>query len=55
MDVHTHTVATHTHRFAITFWNGKKLIKTFKLQQKVKKKPKKVLIVASFEGEDKKA
>ena len=56
MYTHTHThntVATHSERLAITFWKG--TIKRFKLQQKVKKKPQKVLIVASFEGDDEKA
>ena len=39
--VHTpHTLATHAERFTITFWKGKKLIKRFKLQHKVKKNHK---------------
>ena len=48
---HTHTSYTHTE----IFLEGEKLIKRFKLQQKVKKKPQKVLIIASFEGDDEKA
>ena len=41
MYTHTHTLtlATNTERFAITFWKGK-IHQRFKLQQIVKKKPK---------------
>ena len=56
MDVHTHTHSSHTHREICNHvLEGKKIIKRFKLEQKVKKKPQKVLIVASFEGDDEKA
>ena len=60
MDVHTHT-HTHTHtlthreRFAITFWKEKNSSKGLNFNKKVKKKPQKVLIVVSFEGDDEKA
>ena len=56
MDVHTHTHTSYTGRDICNHvLEGKKLNKRFKLQQKVKKKPQKVLIVASFEGDDEKA
>ena len=52
MDVHTHThnLATHIDRFAITFWKGKTPQK-----EKSEEKPQMVLIVASFQGDDEKA
>ena len=47
---------THTEReICNRVSGGKKLIKRFKLLQKVKKKPQKVLIGTSFEGDDEKA
>ena len=36
--MYTHTLATNTERFVITFWR-EKIIHRFKLQQMVKKKP----------------
>ena len=54
MYTHTHTL-THRERFAITFWKEKNSSKGLNFNKKVKKKPQKVLIVASFEGDDEKA
>lgn len=51
----THTSYTHT-EICNQVLEGKKQIKKIHLQQKVKKKKtQKVLIVASFEGDDEKA
>ena len=51
---HTHTLATHTERFAITFWKGENS-STGETSTNSEDKPQKVLIVASFEGDDEKA
>ena len=51
--MYTHTLATNTERFVITFWR-EKIIHRFKLQQMVKKKTQQVLIAESFEGDDEK-
>ena len=50
MYTHTHTLATHIDRFAITFWKGKNPQK-----EKSEEKSQMVLILASFEGDDEKA
>ena len=54
MDVHTHTLATNTERFAIRFWKEKTHQKVY-TSTKSEEKPQKVLIVASFDGDDEKA
>ena len=57
MDVHTHTqLASYTHREICNHvLERKKIVKKFKLEQKMKKNPQKALIVASFKGDDEKA
>ena len=57
MDVHTHThtLATRTQRFAITFWKGKNTWKSLKFNKKSEERSQKVLTVASLEGDDEKA
>ena len=59
MDVHTHT-HTHTHtntqrEICNHVLEGKNSSKGLNFNKKVKKKPQKVLIVVSFEGDDEKA
>ena len=55
MDVHTHTLATHT-EICNHVLEGKKLIKRFKLQQIVKKNHKRYsFYIASFEEDNEKA
>ena len=54
--IHRHTHSSYTHREICNLvLEGKKLIKRFKLQQKVKKKPQRVVIVGSFEEDDEKS
>ena len=57
MDVHTHTVATYTERFAIMFWKGKNSSKglNFNKLKSEEKTTKGTHHVASFEGDDEKA
>ena len=50
----THTSYTHT-EICNQVLEGKKQIKRFTFNKKWKKKTQKVLIVASFEGDDEKA
>ena len=47
-------LTTHRERFAITFWKGKNSSKGLNFNRN-EEKPPKVLIVASFKGDDEKA